>query len=265
MTESREPFYGPLFGIFQLGLIVAMIPGIPRIAQYALFSTILWIAYYLVTKTTTGDPPVDLAQGSAIATQLMTLADSVFFADPDSLKDIYHGQTGKITEAPLKQRMKWALNLYINPRGIGWAHEAPHTPPRVPLSTSRSSFVFRQLRRAVICISLECAAYTLNASNPFMTDKTLLLRNAPFKWRALGTAGFALAGYARINWMHCFLSATIVGIGFSIPERWPNLFGSFTSATTVRLVWRSVFTTMCTTKLHTDLLLTTLDMHGIIY
>lgn len=238
MTQDREPFYGPLYGIFQMGLILSIVPGIPKVVQYVSFSVLLWISHYLVTKTTTGNPAVDLAQGSAIATQLMTAADIIFITHPDNMKDLYHKQAGRITEAPLKERVKWTLNLFTNARGIGWAHESPYTPPRVSPSTSRFTFVVRQLRRGVLGIAIECTIYLLNASNPAMTYSTLGLRNSPLIWRALGVAGFAAGGYARINWMNCFLSITVVGLGFSAPERWPNLFGSLSQAWSVKRVWR---------------------------
>lgn len=238
MTQTREPLYGPFYGIFQTGLILSIVPGLPKMVQCASFSVLLWMGHYLITKTTTGNPAVDLAQGSAIATQLMTAADIIFITHPDSIKDLYHKQAGKITEASLKERVKWAINLFINARGIGWSHESPYTPPRVSPGTSRFTFVVRQFRRGVLGIAIECTSYVLNASNPAMTLSTLGLWSSPLVWRALGVAGFAAAGYARINWMNCFLSIAVVGLGFSAPERWPNLFGSFSDAWSVKRVWR---------------------------
>ena len=238
MSQIRGPFYGPFYGIFQTGLILSIVPGLPKVVQHTSFCVLLWMGHYLVTKTTTGNPAVDLAQGSAIATQLMTAADIIFITHPDSIKDLYHKQAGKITEASLKERVKWAINLFINARGIGWSHESPYTPPRVSPGTSRLSFVVQQFRRGLLGIAIECTSYALNASNPAMTLSTLGLRSSPLVWRALGVAGFAAAGYARINWMNCFLSITLVGLGFSAPQRWPNLFGSLSEAWSVKRVWR---------------------------
>lgn len=241
MADTRVPFNGPLYGAFQLGLIAAIVPGTPKAIQYSTFCVLAWISHHLITKTTTGNPPVDLGIGSAILTQLLNAISIVFLIHPDTLQDIYHRQTGNITGGPLKERIKWALNLYVNPRGIGWAYESRCTPPRVASSTSRRAFVLRQLKRAVFCIILECAAYTMNASNPFLTYNSSGLTGAPFIWRALGVAGFAGAGYARINSMHCLLSAIVVGMGYSAPERWPNLFGSPIQAWSVTRFWRYVW------------------------
>ncbi|KAF9483204.1 hypothetical protein BDN70DRAFT_874080 [Pholiota conissans] len=240
MADTREPFNGLLHGVYQIALLVSFIPGLPKYMQYSTFFVLVWIAHYMITKMTTGNPAVDLALGSAILTQLMNPVDNFFFTDPDSLNDVYHhqNQKGKITTAPLKERIKWAFHLFINARGIGWAHESRCTPPRVLPATTHSAFVLRQLKRAVFCMALECAAYTTNASNPYMTYTVGRLTTAPFIWRALGVAAFASAGYARINWMHCLLSAAVVGVGLSLPERWPNLFGSPLQAWSVARFWR---------------------------
>ncbi|KAF8186626.1 membrane bound O-acyl transferase family-domain-containing protein [Pholiota molesta] len=238
MADAREPFNGPLYGAFQLGLIAAIVPGTPKAIQYTTFCVLVWISHYLVTKTTTGNPAVDLGLGSAILTQLLNSISVVFLAHPDTLQDIYHLQAGTITSAPLKKRIKWALHLYVNPRGIGWAHESRCTPPRVSSSTPRRAFILRQLKRAVFSIILECVAYTMNASNPFLTYNSGGLTGAPFIWRALGVGAFAGAGYARINSMHCLLSALVVGMGYSAPDRWPNLFGSPLQAWSVTRFWR---------------------------
>jgi hypothetical protein len=81
-------------------------------------------------------------------------------------------------------------------------------------------------------------AHVLNASNPGMTTFSAPLSQSALHWRALGVVGFGVAGYARINLVHCLLSAGVVACGFSAPERWPNLFGSPLQAWSVQRFWR---------------------------
>lgn len=237
-NTHREHFSGLLFGLFQLISILSIIPGGPRTLKWIAFFVLSWISYHLITKTTTQDLAADLGLGSAILTQLLIAFDIMFITHPDTLKNFQDSHDGKITERPFKERALWAYNLYTNPRGIGWAHESPHLASRPSPSTPRWRFVGVQVIRAVLYIMLECMAYVLNALNPGMTTLTVPLSQSALHWRALGVAGFGVAGYARINLMHCLLSAGVIACGFSAPERWPNLFGSPLQAWSVQRFWR---------------------------
>ena len=235
---NRGHFSGILFGLFQLISIFSIIPGGGPVLKGFTFVTLLWISYYLITKTTTQDLGADLGLGSAILTQMFITFDMMFITHPDTLKNFQDSHGGKITERPFKERALWAYNIYINPRGIGWAHESPHLPSRPSPSTPRWRFVGIQVIRALLYIMLECIAYVLNASNPGMTTPSVPLSHSALHWRALGVVGFGVAGYAQINLIHCLLSAGVVACGFSAPERWPSLFGSPLLAWSVQQFWK---------------------------
>ena len=162
----------------------------------------------------------------------------IFITDPDTLKNFQDSHSGKITERPLKERALWAYNFYTNPRGIGWAHESRHLPSRPSPSTPRWKFIGVQLIRVLLYIMLECMAHILNSFNLGLTTPSVLLSHSALQWRALGAVGFGVASYARINLMHCLVSAGVVACGFSAPERWPNLFGSPLLAWNVQQFWR---------------------------
>ena len=237
-TNRRGHFNGILFGLFQLISILSIIPGGQLALKGFAFVALSWISYHLITKTTTQDLAVDLGLGSAILTQLLIAFDMMFITHPDTLKNFQDSHGGKISEQPFKERALWALNLYTNPRGIGWAHESPHLPSRPSPSTPRWKFVGVQVIRALLYIMLECIAHVSNASNPGMTTPSVPLSHSALRWRALGAVGFGVAGYARISLMHCLLSAGVVACGFSAPERWPSLFGSPLQAWSVQQFWR---------------------------
>ncbi|KDR78654.1 hypothetical protein GALMADRAFT_223911 [Galerina marginata CBS 339.88] len=217
-----------------------MIPGLPRLLIWLLLGVALWISYHLITQTTTGDLVADLGLGSAILTQLMTGLDAIFLTHPNTLKNLQDPQTSdnKITEKSFSQRLRWTFNLYINPRGIGWAHEPPDLPSRPSPSTSRWNFIGTRITIIILCAAWEFATYVSNASNPGMTTSGRLLSDSAIHWRALGVASFAVAGAARITSMDYALSIIVVGLGWSRPDRWPGLFGSPMEAWTVQRFWR---------------------------
>lgn len=236
-TRQRAPFSGPLYGVYQLILLLSIVPGTSKTARFAALPILLSIAYYLITKTTTGDIAGDLGLGSGILTQLMTQLDNMFLTDPDTLVGDYDRQKQlKITKQPLKARISFASNLFVNPRGIGYLQK-PRYSKGLLTSTPRWTFVRARITKVVFYGLAECATYALNASNPGMTNTKGLLSEASFLWRALGVACFGLAGYARIDALHCFLSALVVALGWSTPENWPNLFGSPLEAWSVQQFW----------------------------
>ncbi|CAA7267489.1 unnamed protein product [Cyclocybe aegerita] len=171
----------------------------------------------------------------------MIALDALLLTQPNALRNSQDPLTNEVTERTLRQRITWAFRLYTNPRGIGWSHEHSHLPDRPSPLTPRWTFVRTRTFYAVICIGLECVAYVLNASNPGTTTPGRILSQSSFHWRAAGVAGFAAAGFARINMLNCLLSVIIVGSGLSSPERWPNLFGSPLDAWSVQRFWRHVW------------------------
>ena len=235
---NRGHFNGILFGLFQLINILSIIPGGRPVLKWIAFVILSWISYHLITKTTTQDLIVDVSLGSAILTQLVVVFDMIFITHPDTLRNFQDSYSGKITERPFKERALWAYNLYTNPRGIGWAHESPHLPNRPSPSTPRWRFVGVRVIRALFYIVLERIAHLFNSLNPGLTTPGVPFSHSALQWRVLGVVGNGVGAYARLNLMHCLLSASVVACGFSAPERWPNLFGSPLLAWNVQQFWR---------------------------
>lgn len=237
---DKIPFGGVLFGLFHFGALVGCIPGHGPLVKAALVGFLCWASYHLITKTSTGDFAGDLGIGSVILMQFLVALDNMFFTNPNSLKNYHEPHPGNITDQPVSQRARWAFNLYTNNRGIGWAHEPQILPERPPPATPRWKFVVGRLTTAALGFMLTFFAVIANASNPGLTTPGKTLSEAAFIWRVLGAAGFVLPGRAHINGLHCILSAIVVGLGFSQPERWPNMFGSFLDAWSIQNVWRYV-------------------------
>ncbi|KAF5327683.1 hypothetical protein D9619_004301 [Psilocybe cf. subviscida] len=233
---NRLPFSGPLYGLFQVLLVAVNIPATPATLRWPLLLATIYIAYYLIVKTSIGDLAADFGVGSGILTQLFTQLDFLFVTDPNTLIDHANPIPGKITEQPWPTRAKWTLNLYLNPRGVGWGHEPRNMPPRYPPGTPRWAFARAKLLEAALCGGVEFCLYVVNASNPAMTSGTKL-STAPLYWRALGAGCFGTQGLLRMRAMQCATAAVAVGSGLSSPERWPGLFGSPFDAWSVGRLW----------------------------
>ncbi|TFK34577.1 membrane bound O-acyl transferase family-domain-containing protein [Crucibulum laeve] len=235
-TSHRAPYSPALHGVTQVLLLLALVLR-PSGWRWLFFPPILAIILYLVSRCTTGDLITDVGVGSALFTQLVTALDYILLTDVQTeLRRVDQPKDQVISGEPLRTRFKWALSLFLSPRGIGWAHAPSHLPP-APTKLSRSSFVVLKLRQCFVCILLEVFAYIQNASNPAFTSGRPLEEFSYF-WRNMGLLGFGAAAYARINFLYCVFAALAVGVGVSEPREWPELFGGLLEAWSVSRFWR---------------------------
>lgn len=149
-------------------------------------------------------------------------------------------QREPISNAPLYARFKWALNLLLSIRGVGWKHEPAHPviPPHPLKSTSRLSFILSQSKRIAFHFLLCDLANTIFMTNPVLSLKSnLSFGDLPLLVRYTGVLGFALSGYAKLTMVHAWMSIFAVGLKLSEPSEWPDFFGRWGDAYTIRKFW----------------------------
>ena len=238
-TDTRPPFNFLSYGFSQVVVIIATIPGfLPKFIKFLAVLFFGWVTFDTIFTRTTGSKGGNFGLGSMILAQFFCVIDLVLLTPSENSRD---KDTSGITERPFGKRALWALELYMNPRGIGWSHEPSRLPPRPSPSTPRWEFVVSRISRIIVCLILECLAAAAIASNPGATSAGKVMSEAPFHWRALGVASFGLAAICALSAMHSALAAIFVGCGFSSPERWPLLFGSLLDAWSIRRFWRQVW------------------------
>ena len=160
-------------------------------------------------------------------TQLVFAFDQLFLSHPNDLKNLVDKNPKKVTERSFKERFAWAVSLYTNPRGIGWAHEPPALSNQRPPPTNRWAFVWSRLVRLLRWIVVGGAAIVINASN-----------SATLPLRALGAAGYSVGGCAGLGAIHTAVSIFAVGSGLSNPSGWLDLFGSPVEVWNIQRFWR---------------------------
>ncbi|KAJ7617616.1 membrane bound O-acyl transferase family-domain-containing protein [Mycena polygramma] len=140
-----------------------------------------------------------------------------------------------IEEAPLARRLRWALDLFLSPRGVGWTHSPKRYLPSPGNNVSKRLFIRRRLGTLVRAVLL------LDVLN-------LYVRWSPAYRTGLRMVGWpvelyvqsdvcALTAYAILEIPHCLLSIMAVATGVSAPEDWPPLFGRVAEGTNVRNFW----------------------------
>lgn len=238
-ADHRNQLNGAVFLASQFGLIILSIPAfVPRPLQVVAFALLGWYLFQVISIQTTGDFNADFGLGSAIIVQYLLALGYAFLTPPEKLKDFQDKCTTSVAERPLGQRVLWTLKLFSNPRGIGWAHEPSYLPPRPSPSTPRSTFVISRILLAAGCFSIvSISHYFVDTYVAFVTAD-LLVTGAPFRWRVSAVFNFAIGGICMLSGLNATISAAVVGCGFSVPERWPHLFGSPLQIWSIRRVWR---------------------------
>ncbi|KAI0694344.1 membrane bound O-acyl transferase family-domain-containing protein [Cytidiella melzeri] len=188
------------------------------------------------TKFTAGGGYEDYLKGCFLgATSLLAFYDLVL---TDPMTEWRHNSqpTLRPADLPLWKRVYWVLCEAANNRGIGWSSQVPYIPP-LP-SYDRRSFLARRTRQLLWNLLLVDIAQTYERINPVF---------APGSTRGMWSQGTTL-GYinllARItvawgmfNIPYCWLSLACVATGIHEPRDWPDTFGKWSDAYTVRRFW----------------------------
>ncbi|KAJ7628182.1 membrane bound O-acyl transferase family-domain-containing protein [Mycena polygramma] len=144
------------------------------------------------------------------------------------------GRCENIEEAPLAQRLRWALDLFLSPRGVGWTHSPKRYLPSPGNSISKHLFLRRRLRTLVRAVLLLDVLNLYVRWNPaFRTS----LRTVGWLELYAVSAVCPLTAYAILEIPHCLLSFMAVATRISAPEDWPPLFGHIGEASNVRNFW----------------------------
>ena len=145
---------------------------------------------------------------------------------------------------PFAKKLWWTVDLAYSVRMVGWVQEPqgcipPHPPP------SRLTFLwktlFKLIRNAMIAdftvsmFSLD-PAFDSRAHDPADGPETYLsavplLRRAPY------ILLWGIGAGASIGMMHNVMALVCVGLGLSSPTLWPDIWGRWTDAYTVRKLW----------------------------
>jgi hypothetical protein len=237
--EERKPFSPVLLSLIPTIIVISIVI---RPTQYRpiLFFPVLATAYYLLFYTTTGDVVTDLSIGSSITPFVATAFDFILLTEPQTQLFQLGQKVPSASFPSVWEKVKWALSLLSNHRGIGWTHE-PSRLPSSPFSanTSRVKFIAYQFFTAVAYFLVwdVCAIYTRNTPALLMGGPPL--SEQPLLWKLVNMWVWVIPATAALVINHSLLSVAMVGLGFW-PDivQWKPLFGSWKEAYTVRRLWR---------------------------
>ncbi|KAJ4481970.1 membrane bound O-acyl transferase family-domain-containing protein [Lentinula aciculospora] len=245
MPNSTVAHAAPVRQTFSVGpylilpdLLLAVVLGFGlkfrfRVLFYALFSYICISGILL----TTGDKMQDYSIGSTLGGQFFTATHLLLFSEPLAQ---YRHQEDKYEPKKwsLWRRMLWSWCIVHSPRGIGWNYQVSNIPPR-PLPTPKWTFIRSRLLQVVQFYLLMDVAQSYIHMNTLFTrpPPNATITSQGWLLQMISGAAWMTTPYAGMSMQYLLFAVVSVGLGFSDPEEWPDTFGTWKHAYTVRNFW----------------------------
>ncbi|KAI0768192.1 membrane bound O-acyl transferase family-domain-containing protein, partial [Trametes elegans] len=161
----------------------------------------------------------------------------------DPVKDIrYVKDPVPLTVKPLFTRVWYALCLLFNARLIGTSAQVAHVPP--PFRGSRSQFLWDRLKKLVATlVLLDTSEYFVGICvHLYVPEEAAVHTPSGYRGylvRCASTAVWLLMTYSSLKYAYLLMSifAVATGLGNGNPEDWPDAFGEWSRAYTLRNLW----------------------------
>ena len=146
---------------------------------------------------------------------------------------------------PLRKKLWWMLDIAHSPRMVGWVQEPQdHLPPHPP--PSRRTFLWKTLLKFAINAFLVSDLVTLVLGQTPAFDSRLhdpadgpetYLAAVPFLRRVPYILAYGVRAATFISIANNLAALVCVGLGRSSPTLWPDMWGRWRDAYTVRRLW----------------------------
>ncbi|KAI6044223.1 hypothetical protein EDC04DRAFT_2890002 [Pisolithus marmoratus] len=188
----------------------------------------------------TGDAVTDYFFGTFLGATILRSVRILLLVRP---LEEYRHESDKVPayQLPFIQRFFWLFKMTRSPRGVGWSFMAEHSVvPVDPRHRTRASFIASRLRWLFSHYLLFEATTLYMNSNPVFRSKASVTSQG-YIMQCLNAAAFHCQTYAVLTCIHCTLAVVAVGANLSEPQAWPQPFGHWKNAYTIRKFWGKVW------------------------
>jgi hypothetical protein len=175
-----------------------------------------------------------------LMTQVFFASDFLLISSKQARLQLGDGKDdGNEADLSFVERLKVAVMLFFNRRGLGTNFQARGIPTPPSPTTTRTSFLLSRLRDAFLCYLAVDFAVAYQMRNPvFRPDSPIPSVAAQGTLlRAINVISWAVPSYSIIKLQHTMLSMVFVGLGISGARMWPELFGGVGEMFTIRRFW----------------------------
>ncbi|KAF9030445.1 hypothetical protein BDZ89DRAFT_1112184 [Hymenopellis radicata] len=246
MENADRPPFNPLF----LAVPTLLLAPVLALDLAVFWKALFFLGYTAVTAvglhSTAGDNLQNYYLGSAFSGGWITAFVLLFIVNP--VRTCRHN-TDKVhpSQYGIWYRSYWCLCIIFNLRGIGWNYQCTLPPNTTPTET-RTQFVKRSLRRAILCYVILDATqiYILRNSQTFSSTAAQPFLTLAYPWRTLVIVMTAVLISCGLVVQYAVLGIIHVSLGLGEPLDWPNNFGSLKDAYTIRGFWGKTWHQMVT-------------------
>ncbi|KAI0753269.1 membrane bound O-acyl transferase family-domain-containing protein [Daedaleopsis nitida] len=237
----------PLNGLTQLllpevALPVLMALQLPRSVKVAVSITLLGSILHTFMTSTTGHIVNDYAIASAVLGNTFFNV-ILFLCILDPMSDFHYTRDPyprPLATRSLLSRLYNSLCIVRNYRLIGWNVQTPNVPPQ--FTGPRLQFLLRQLGQllssAILTDLAESFIYPyFHLYVPGPSDPRLTAGVTGYLFRSWCLFVWLLMTYAILKMYYVLASILAVALRLGEPQDWPDMFGNWSDAYTLRRLW----------------------------
>lgn len=162
-------------------------------------------------------------------------------------------EPGPLSEKPYWKRVWWLASLTYAHRCVGWTVQVRTTqlcdatvahPLQVPFVPAvvrdRKTYILRKIRQTLMNLLVLDLIYTYKTLDPMMAlplDQVPSLTSQPYVRRAVATFASGTQLWHLLSVNYNVIALVMVTLGIQGPELWPDMFGDFRDAYTIRRFW----------------------------
>jgi len=242
--------------LFEVLYLIVFYPTRQQAYRVVILAAMVYLATQIyLTQEVMNMVWVQYSVGFMVATRLMFITYILFAEGPfpnhwrrvrdEVCTEADAGSSDKTpSDFPVTKKLWWMFDIACSMRMIGWVQEPrnsmpPHPPP------SRRTFLQRTFLKLIVNIVIsDLATSALALSSPFdyrVHDPTdgpeTYLAAVPFLHRVPYVVAWLIGMGTSISTTHHAGALVCVGLGHSSPTLWPDIWGNWADAYTIRKFW----------------------------
>jgi len=244
------------YSLFEALYIIFFYPTRRHAYRVVVLTVMICLAAQIyLTPESAGSFWLQYAVGFMVATRFMFIAYLLFAEGtfPDHWRrvrdEVYAGAgPGDLdrlpSNFPLTKKLWWMVDIAWGMRMIGWVQEPrncmpPHPPPsrRTFLWKTSLKFIMNAvLTDLVTSVHARSRAFDYRAHDPTDGPETYLAA-VPLLHRVPYVLAWAVGSATSVSAAQNVMALVCVGLGHSSPTLWPDIWGNWRDAYTVRKLW----------------------------
>ena len=245
--------------LFWILRIIVFYPTRQHAYRAVVLAAMVYVAAQFYQTSEVTDPLiVTYSVGSAIAFQFAFTVYLLFTEGsfPDHrrrVRDEVHAKSGTggpdslPSSFPFTKKLWWMVDIAHSIRMVGWVQEPrnslpPHPPP------SRQTFLWKTFLKLVINVVIVDFTSSVSALSPTFDSRLhdptdgpeTYLAAVPLLRRVPYVLAHGIMTGAGLGVLHNIIALVCVGLGLSSPTLWPDIWGRWGDAYTLRKLWGCV-------------------------